>query len=332
MKQITVIDLGSNKISAAAAVIDKNAAVKVLALENSESRGMTEGHIIDINKSVEDISAIVKRLEKRGKKRLRRVFITTRMRDVRLHRARGLAPLSKTSRTITRADVKKCLNTASMIRLPVDRIIVQTAVKGFYIDGSEHSVKNPVGLYGMKLEAEAFIISAKFSAIQNITKCVDHAGFLLEGIYHSSIASASGVLSDEELEKGTLLLDVGDDQIEALTFKNGALKDFSHIKKGANVPLTKPERRSDFSSVVLTGGGALADGAVEEAEKVFGAPARIGLAGGADRELSPQDAVMHTPTLGLIDCLAKEYAASHAAGDPLKNAIQKLSDIYETYF
>jgi len=348
---VTVIDLGSNKIAASQARIAKNGSVFLLGMENLYSRGIAGGEITDINKAVEDIKSVMKKLLRHGKKS-KNVFVTTKGFDIRMDISRGMVPLSKTPREITKKDVKKCLEIASMVKLSPERDIVEKVIKSFYIDEVASGVKNPVGLYGVKLEVEAFIATVKRSKIQNITKCIDHAGFLLDGIRLSGMASADGVLDVAEKEKGVLLIDMGDTLTEAAGYKNGMLKNFRVIKKGVSSVLDgkmRLERRrlsaffkdtlsaveageGDFFSTVVTGGGALLDGVIEEAEKSFNVPSRIGFAKKAGRELNAEDAIIHAATVGLISRLAEEHKASRVPTNPIHKAFHKIIDIYESYF
>lgn len=350
-KIITVIDLGSSKIAAAIAGIDKDGRVSLLALENLYSHGMQSGNITDINKAVNDISSIMVRLKRHQRKKIKNVFVTIKGIDVKMDIGRGTIPLSKTSREITKRDVNRCLDIAAMVKLPLDRTIIEKVVKGFCIDGGSFSVTNPIGLYGVKLEAETFIATANQSKIQNITKCIDFAGLILDGIYLSGLASANSVLEAEEKEKGVFLLDIGESLAEGLIFKHGMLKNFHIIKQGATsilgngmhvnkqklCSLLKKANSAlrvdsdNFVSIVVTGGGALLDGIIEETEKVFKIPARIGLVK-KERNLNSRDAIIHTSTIGLIDYLAKEYKTSHIHNSPIHKAFRKILGIYESYF
>ncbi|OGW75445.1 MAG: hypothetical protein A2Z72_06555 [Omnitrophica bacterium RBG_13_46_9] len=352
MKIITIIDLGSNKIAAATAGIDKCGKVSLSALENLCSRGIKGGEITDIDKATEDISSVVDRLRRRGGGGIKNVFVTGKTADIKMHTSRGMVPLSKIPRKITRNDVEKCLKIAAMTRLPSGRAIMQRIVKGFSIDGGSFVVADPMGLYGVKLEVEAFMATTTQSKIQNITKCIDRAGLLLNGIYLSGIACAESVLDEEEKEKGVLLLDIGDSLTEQLIFKKNTLMSFNVIRNGAGnisdcaaykgkerirellkdvLPVLPAENRY-FSSVVLTGGGALLDGIIEEAEDILERPARIGRIKDSGWNLNLQNSIIHTSTIGLINHLAKKQRTTQPHGHFINKVFCKVRDIYESYF
>ena len=347
---ITVLDLGSSKIAGACAEMDRKGNTSILALENLDSHGITNGSITDMNKAVESVFSIMERLNKTRK--TKNIFITAKDSDIEMRLSRGMVPLSKVPREITKKDMIKCLEIASMIKIPLKRSIVEKIIKGFTIDEALPSVKNPVGLYGTKLEGEICIATVNQSKIENITKCIDHAGFVLDGIYLSGVASSGGVLDNEEKEKGVLLLDIGDSLTEAIVFKSRMLQDFFVINSGVTDMLddangvdkqkltsflekiNKLTRKRDnrFSSIVITGGGAILEGVIEEAEKVLNKKTKIGIVRSVDHKIGSKDAVIHTATLGLIRNLAKEHRLIHVQRGPIQRTIRKLQHIYETYF
>ncbi len=349
---MTVIDLGSRRIAAAMAEAATDGRVRLLALENMNSNGISGGCITDIGKTVKDISSVMHRVHSRAGRKAKNVLVTTGGADTKMVISRGMVPLAGAPRQITAKDVKRCLEIAAMINLPLDRVCVEKIVRRFYIDGASAGVKDPVGLYGIKLEVETFAATANHSKIQNITKCVDHAGFLMDGIYLSCTASAGSVLDAEEKTRGVLLIAIGSSLTEALIFKNDILQSFKIIGKGMAAILDNdmrpdskksgrlldevscvPGRRTDdFSSVVVTGGGALPDGVIEEAERRFNVPARMGIVRKTGYNLNSQDAIIHTSTIGLIDRKAREYKNANADKNTVRKALRKIIDVYESYF
>lgn len=329
---MTVIDLGSRKVAAAMAEVAADGSVKLLALENTDSSGIKGGCITDINKTVKDISGVIRKITGRTRRKTKNVLVATGGADTKMFIARGMVPLAVTPRQITAKDVKRCLEIAAMTNLPLDRISVEKIVRRFYIDGSPEGIKDPVGLYGIKLEAEIFVATANHSKIHNITKCIDHAGFLTGGIYLSCTATADSVLDAEEKTRGVLLVDVGSSLTEALVFKNNILQSFRIIKLLSEVSRPPASGTGDFSSVVVTGGGALPDGVIEETESRLNVPARIGIVRKAGFNLNSQDAIIHTSTIGLIGRAARGYKKSNADRNPVRKTLRKIINLYETYF
>ncbi len=329
-KIITVLDLGSRGLAAAMAEITPDGRVKLLALENADSNGINGGGVTSLNKTVRDISGLMRKIQSRSGKKPKNVMVTIGGADIKMIPARGMVPLSGIPRQITAKDVRKCLKIAAMLALPAGRICVERIVKRFYIDGAPTGIRDPVGLYGIKLEAEIFAATANHSKIQSIIKCVDHAGFLVEGVYLSCTASAGCILSAEEKSRGVLFADIGNSFAETLIFKGNILRNFEVVPDWP-AGAFNPEKLA-FSSLVLTGPGALPNGVIEEAGSRFNVPARIGIVRKAGFNLNSQDAIIHTATIGLITRRAREYKNVNADKNPVRKIITKIIDLYEAYF
>ncbi|MBN1353971.1 MAG: hypothetical protein JW994_04815 [Candidatus Omnitrophica bacterium] len=351
-KNITVIDLGSDNIAAASALIDKKGGVSLLALGNSHSDGITAGVITDINKATEEIASLLSKLKDGAARNIKSVIVSTRGADIQMETARGMIALSRTPREVTKRDVKRCLDIAAMVKLAEGRTVLDKVVKRFIVDGVDYGVKTPIGHYGIKLEVEVFVATTRTSKINNIEKCVDHAGFILDDIRLSGPASASSVLDNAEKEKGVLLMDIGEVLIEAIVLRKGALRYFRVFKKGTAYIRDNKERVDGkrlvellrsicseitlsgeaFTSIVITGSGALLDSVIEEAENIFGLPARMGIVRKTRSAMSSQDAILHTATIGIIENAAQERRKAIARGNPLQKLASKVLDIYENYF
>jgi len=349
---ITVLDLGASEMAAATGRIDKGGNVSLLGFESMPSAGLRHGEIVDINRAAEDISTVLRRLTRAQQKKIKKLHVTIKGNDVRVEVSRGMVPLSNTPREITKRDIRKCHEIASIMNFPIDRMVIQKIVKAFYINGGNLNIKNPLGLYGVKLEMESFIATADRSKTQTIVKSVDYAGFLLEGLYLSGIASATGILSDADMERGALLLDIRDSLTEAIAFKNGFLYAYFVTGKGTDfiiradghpdkdrlssvlneVRSAMPGMEKAFSQIIATGSGALVDGIIEEVESRFNIPTNMGMVKDPGKGLQPKDALIHTSTIGQIKYLAREYKSDTSDANPASKAFKRLLDIYESYF
>ena len=152
-KLITVLDIGSNKIAASSCDVSKDGVISIRALANMDSRGLSQGAVTDVGKAAEDISSVIKLLSNRARKKIKNITVVTKADDIRPELSRGMVGLSKIPRPVTKKDISKCVNLAEMAKLPLDRVIIDKVVTGYFIDGGASRVSNPLGLYGIKLEA-----------------------------------------------------------------------------------------------------------------------------------------------------------------------------------
>ena len=352
LKTFTVIDLGSTKISAATAGIDRNGREKIFATEISDSKGITGGTITDINKATQSIKTLVEKLRKKSSIKIKRVFVTVKGTDIEINRTRGMVFLSKTPREITRKDINKCAELASIFKLPLEKEIIEVIPSAFHIDGSPIPLKDPLGLYGVKLELKAFVATAGRGSMGNIAKCIDHSGLILEGVYLSGVASGASVLEEHQKDKGVLLLDIGDISSEVVFFRENMVKQFGAIKMGvsdilsdegvindgsmnkffAKVKEILAHDKDKLGSLVITGGGALLEGVLESAENAFNVHARMGLVKNEGHALNLQDSIVHTSTIGLVRYLSRKHKALILHRNPLHRFFSKFQNIYDSYF
>ncbi len=122
--------------------------------------------------------------------------------------SRGSIILSEKGRRIGRGDVDRVINAAKAVAIPLDREVVHVLPQEFVIDG-QCGIKDPVGMSGVRLEAEVHMVTAAVTSAQNIIRCTNQAGFEVEDIVLQPLASGEAVLTPDERSLGVALLDIG---------------------------------------------------------------------------------------------------------------------------
>lgn len=350
---ITGLDVGSYKISAVAAEIDKSGLFKILAQESCPSKGIWRGALVDLNEAVDAVSKVLSKLRDKVSRRLEDIYVNISGETIRGERSRGMIPLSLRGREVTQADIENAVNVASTMQLPFDRDIVHKITQNFSID-DQAWIKNPLGLYASRLACEVFIISASINHIQNIYKCVNDAGYDVKNVVFTGIANGESLLEMKEKEDGAALLDMGANLTELSIFSGGALRDMAVIPTGAQDfkgnfktsvefkdTLSKVRGRiEDFfnkggniTSITLTGGLVFADGIVEVLEESLSPPVRVGVAKGARGDISSLDSMRLSTAIGLVEYA---YKVDEKKIIEEKNIVQRIStkvvDIFNNYF
>ena len=122
---VTGLDIGSTKVSAVAAEIDKDGILTILAQASISSKGIYRGSFSDLNEGVDSvIKALSKLKDKVGARGLGSIYVNISGQSIKAEKSRGMIPLSMRGREITKGDVEKCMNVASTIQLPYDRDII----------------------------------------------------------------------------------------------------------------------------------------------------------------------------------------------------------------
>ena len=340
---ITGLDLGSSNIRAAAATSDERGNVKLLALENVPSGGVGYGNITDFHAACADIDEVIGRIERKIKARIRRVSITVNGPSVRAVEASGMIGLSKKPRSISRKDIDRCVNVASMISIPEDHQIVQKIVRGFYINEAE-KVSNPLELYATKLTAKLYVIIAESAGIKSLTRCIESAGHILDGIVFSGTAISEALSYGNDEDVRPLILDIGS-HLTGITLTDGKdITFFESLSVGAKDIAGEGARGAyfgkirdavgdrPFTGISVTGGGVFVDNLLENMESFFGVKARPGRVRLKWCNLAPSESMMHINSLGLIAREARRYASGKTAPNPLVRAARSLGALIEDYF
>lgn len=340
---ITGLDLGSSNVRASACRVDSKGNIELLGLETMPSRGMQSSNIINFNVACNDISEIIKRLEKSIKMRIRHVYATISGSGIQIMEAKGMIALSKKPRQIWQLDVDRCIKTAGMIKLPQDRQIVQKLVHSFYINEGD-IVDNPIGLYSTKLGVKLYVVTAEIAKIKNLYKCVEHAGYLLGDVVFSASAIAESVLAEEHVNKNIALLDIGSNVTDIALFEGKTITFVDCVPKGAEDIAVSEKALTyfdeikgslgnrEFIKVIITGGGALKENLLENAEKFFKVQCILGHTNLKWCLLDASNAVIHTASLGVVSYEAKRLISDIKARIPLYTAAQFIRNVLETYF
>ena len=130
--------------------------------------------------------------------------------------------LSARPREVTRADVRRVMEPARRVPLPPNREILHLIPREFTLD-SQDGIRDPIGLYGSRLEAQVHILTGSVAATQNVVTAVNHAGILVETMVAESLATGEAVLTPEERELGAVVAVVGSESCELVAYRHGGL-------------------------------------------------------------------------------------------------------------
>jgi cell division protein FtsA len=134
---------------------------------------------------------------------------------------------------VTPADMDRVIETARTVAIPSDREVIHTLVQEFMIDGQD-GIKDPVGIYGVRLECKVHIVTGAVTSLNNIIKCANKAGLEVNGVALQSLAAGEAVLTDEEKELGVALVDFGGGVTNLAIFAENALRHNFVLPVGGN--------------------------------------------------------------------------------------------------
>ncbi len=220
---IVGLDIGTTKVCAIVASTDENARINILGIGHSPSDGLTRGVVTNIDKTVRSIQSAIEEAESQSGVRIQTVMAGIAGDHIQSFQSRGVIAISRPENEITQEDVDRLIEDTKRVALPSDRKIIHVIPQEFIIDGQD-GVFDPVGMSGVRMEANVHIITGLVTAAQNIVKCVQRANLAIEDMVLEPLASSYAVLDEEEKEVGVALLDIGGGTTDLAVFEDRTIQ------------------------------------------------------------------------------------------------------------
>jgi cell division protein FtsA len=222
------LDIGTNKVCALIAKPGKSEGeLEILGIGITESEGLTRGVISNIEKTVKTINIAIEQAEQQSGIKIKNVVVGIAGDHIESFQTRGIIGISSESQEITQADIDRLLANARNVKIPSERRILHVMAQEFIIDGQD-GISDPIGMSGVRLEAEVHIITGLETAIKNIYKCVERCGLIVDDVVLEPIASSRALLTDEEKEVGVGIIDIGGGTTDIAVFEDNIIR-FSSI-------------------------------------------------------------------------------------------------------
>jgi len=399
------LDIGTSKVVAIVGEVQGDGAVEVIGIGSHPSRGLKKGVVVNIESTVQSIQRAVEEAELMAGCEIHSVYTGIAGSHVRSLNSHGIVAIR--DKEVTEADVLKVIDAAKAVAIPADQKILHVLPQEYIID-SQEGIRDPIGMSGVRLEARVHIVTGADSAAQNIIKCVERCGLVVEDIVLEQLASSYAVLTDDEKDLGVCIVDVGGGTTDIAVFSHGAIRHTAvipiagdqvtnDIAVSMRTPtqyaedikiryacalsqLANPDetievpsvgdrpprrlarqtlaevvqpryeelftlirdelRRSGFEEViaaglVLTGGSAKMEGAVELAEEVFHMPVRLGVPQYVKGLTDVVGNPIHATGVGLLlygkERLGAGYGARPLTGS-VKSALERMRQWFQGNF
>jgi len=219
---LTSIDVGTTKICTTISEVSDNMGVRIVGVGVTPSHGLHKGLVVNINDAREAIRESVRKAEQACNYKVESAYIGVTGRHVDSVNNRGVVAITRNDRLVRPEDLRRVLATAQSIKVPNDRRLLHVIPRGYTVDG-QVGVKNPVGMYGFRLDVETHIVTAAATSIQNLVKCIRSIGIDIDDLVLEPLASSEAVLTRDEKEVGVILADIGGGTTDICIFKDGSI-------------------------------------------------------------------------------------------------------------
>jgi cell division protein FtsA len=233
-KIVVGLDIGTTKICAIVGRKNEYGKLEVLGMGKAESEGVIKGIVTNIDKTVLAIEKAVKEASDMSGIDIGVVNVGIAGQHIRSTIHHGSITRSSNDNEISIEDVSRLTEDMYRIVIPPGSEIIHVMPQDYTVD-YEEGIKDPVGMSGVKLEADFHIITAQTSAINNINKCVRRAGLEIDNLILEPLASSLAVLSDEEKEAGVCIIDIGGGTTDIAIFYDNIIRHTAVIPFGGNI-------------------------------------------------------------------------------------------------
>lgn len=224
MENIIVgLDIGTTKVCAIVAGTDENGKMNILGIGRSPSDGITRGVVTHIDRTTNSIVNAIAEAQSSSGVTIKSVIVGIAGDHIQSFQSRGVIGISGEDHEVTQSDIERLIEDTKRVALPSDRKIIHVIPQEFIIDGQD-GIYDPVGMSGVRMEANVHIITGLVSAAQNIYKCVQRAGLEVGDMVLEPLASSYAVLDDEEKEVGIALIDVGGGTTDLAVFEERTIR------------------------------------------------------------------------------------------------------------
>jgi cell division protein FtsA len=217
------VDIGTTKVCAIVASKDELDRINILGMGVAFSEGINRGVVVNIDKTVSAVQKAVEEAARGAGVTVNNVIVGIAGDHVQSFQSRGVVTISNREGEISDRDVERLMEDTTHVAMPADRRILHVIPQEFIVDGQD-GVADPVGMSGVRLEANVHIITGLVSAAKNVYRCIEKAGYEVADIVLEPLASSHAVLHDDEKEVGVALVDIGGGTTDIAIFEDHTIR------------------------------------------------------------------------------------------------------------
>jgi cell division protein FtsA len=214
------LDIGSSRTRCVIGSVSRDRQLMVDSICEHPSEGVRAGSIVNIEQTLKTIQTVINEAELQAGAEMNEVIIGIGGENIVGIASTGVVGINSKDQEIKREDIFRSLEVARAFELPRSRDSSYLG-PGFQIDG-QMGIKDPIDMLGHRLESRVLIVTAASSMCQNERKCIQRSGLTVQRLVLQSLADSEVVLSSEEKEMGTILINIGSGITNMIAYSNGA--------------------------------------------------------------------------------------------------------------
>jgi len=224
------LDIGTTKICAVVGeVTDKE--INIIGIGTHPSIGLRKGVVVNIESTVDSIKKAVEEAELMAGCEISSVYAGIAGGHITGFNSRGIVGIKGPE--VNQQDVERVIDAARAVAIPMDREVIHVLPQEYIVD-EQAGIQDPIGMAGVRLEAKIHIVTGAVTSAHNIVKCANRSGLDVCDIVLEALASGEAVLTSEEKELGTVLLDLGGGTTDLAVFSGKNIKHAFVLALGGN--------------------------------------------------------------------------------------------------
>lgn len=237
------LDIGTSKVAAIVGELTASGELEVIGIGTTPSRGLKKGVVVNLESTVLSIQRAIEEAELMAGCQIHSVYAGIAGSHIRSLNSHGIVAIK--DKEVTQYDIERVIDSAKAVAIGTDQKILHILPQEFVID-KQDSIKEPIGMSGIRLEAKVHMVTGSISAAQNIIKCIRRCDLEVDDIVLEQLASCTAVLSEDEKELGVCLIDIGGGTTDIAVFSDGA------IRHTAVIPIAGDQVTNDIAVALRT--------------------------------------------------------------------------------
>ena len=240
---VVALDIGTSKVVCLIGQLTDSHAVEIVALGSYPSSGLKKGVVVNIDATTDAIQKSMDQAKNSFDSKLKNVYVGIAGNHIKSLNSHGIVGIK--DKEVTPFDIDRVIEAAQAVAIPSDQKVLHVLPQEFVIDDQD-SIREPLGMSGVRLESHVHLVTCANNAIQNIEKCVKRCGITLDGFVLEQLASSYSVLSEDEKELGVCIVDIGGGTTDIAIFNSGSIS-FTGV-----IPIAGDQVTSDIAVALRT--------------------------------------------------------------------------------
>ncbi|MGQ0285757.1 cell division protein FtsA [Pasteurellaceae bacterium 22721_9_1] len=258
-KMVVGLEVGTSKVVAIVGEVLSDGVINVLGYGSCPSKGIDKGNITDLNAVVKSIQRAIENAEAVADCQIISVTLSISGEHIQSLNESGFVPI--VDNEVTQDEIDSAMHTASSVKLPEGLSLLHVIPQEYSVD-KQQNIKNPLGLQGVRLTAQAHLIGCHQAWLNNLQKAVEMCGLKVDQIVFSGLASTYSVLDEEDKDLGVCMIDFGGGSMNIMVYTNGALRYSKVVPYGGNditdyVAQSLTTSRGEAENIKITYGSAV---------------------------------------------------------------------------